>query len=162
MNLRRRPFRPIEIAIALALLGSVLSVAIPSFLRSLHSSRLAEPVAGLARIGAATLALAETHDGAFPISAPMTPDLPPRATVREDPPGTWDHPTWRALNFTPTDGQTPHAFSFGFENHGSVFVATSHGDLDGDGVLSTFEIRGANKQGVLALEPGMYVEDELE
>ena len=44
---------------------------------------------------------------------------------------------------------TPHAFAFAFEslcgNDQSSFVVTAHGDLDGDGLLSTFEIRGSVK-----------------
>jgi hypothetical protein len=43
------------------------------------------------------------------------------------------------------------------------FVATAHGDLDGDGVLSTFEVRGERKPGEDArVLPGMYVDREVE
>ena len=43
------------------------------------------------------------------------------------------------------------------------FVATAHGDLDGDGVLSTFEVRGERIPGQPArVLPGMFVEQELE
>jgi hypothetical protein len=60
-----------------------------------------------------------------------------------DPAGTWDHPTWRRLDFAETD---PHGFSFEFISElgreRSTFIARAHGDLDGDGVTSTFEITG--------------------
>jgi type IV pilus assembly protein PilA len=60
-----------------------------------------------------------------------------------DPAGTWDHPTWRRLDFSQTD---PHGFAFEFESQlgkdRSTFVVRAHGDLDGDGVTSTFEITG--------------------
>ena len=37
----------LEAAVAFSILGSVLAVAIPAFVRDLHGSRFAEPVAGL-------------------------------------------------------------------------------------------------------------------
>jgi hypothetical protein len=44
-------------------------------------------------------------------------------------------------------------------------VAHAHGDLDGNGVVSTFELRGHDVEGDpggAAVEPGLYVEDKLE
>ena len=44
-----------------------------------------------------------------------------------------------------------------------AFVARARGDLDGDGLLSTFEIRGGIAPADKAkLVPGMYVEAALE
>jgi hypothetical protein len=57
----------------------------------------------------------------------------------------------------------PHAYSFAFESNGTGFVARARGDLDGDGTLSTFEVRGVTPPGETPrVEPGMYVEAELE
>jgi hypothetical protein len=61
----------------------------------------------------------------------------------------------------------PHAYSFSFESTsgGRAFVAQARGDLDGDSVLSTFEIRGTMRVGDTekpTVLPGMYVEAELE
>jgi Tfp pilus assembly protein PilE len=53
-----RRFTPVELAIAIAILGSLLAVAVPAFSRDLHASRLVEPTEGLARIGAAAVAYA--------------------------------------------------------------------------------------------------------
>ena len=157
-----RRLSPVELAIGAALLGSVLAVSVPAFLRELHASRLDEPTEGLARIGAAAIAYAEAN-GRFPESAPLTPAVPPRGKKEADPPGTWDTPAWKALGFRPAPEGAPHAYAFSFESNGTSFVAQAHGDLDGDGVFSTFEIRGALKPGEKpALAPGMYVESELE
>jgi hypothetical protein len=45
----------------------------------------------------------------------------------------------------------PHSYSFAFDSVNNKaeahFVATAHGDLDGDGVLSTFQITGESKRG---------------
>ena len=159
-----RRFTPVELAIGVALAGSLAAVAIPAFVRELHASRLVEPTDGLARIGVAAVAYAEQH-GRFPDSVGLTPAVPPRGTKEADPPGTWDAPTWSALGFRPVPEGVPHAYAFSFEapkpNEG--FAAQARGDLDGDGLLSTFEIRGTIRPGEKPqVVPGMYVEAELE
>lgn len=161
-----RRFTPVELAVGAALLGSLLSVAVPAFSRDLHASHLVEPTQGLARLGAAAVAYAEDNQR-FPETAPLTPAAPPRGHKEVDPPGTWDGATWKALGFRPSAEGVPHAFSFSFESTsgGTGFVAQARGDLDGDGVLSTFETRGHTKRGDeehAVVAPGMYVEAELE
>jgi hypothetical protein len=168
----------VEAALGFAILGSVLAVAIPAFVRDLRSSRFAEPTEGLAAIGEAAVAYAASRPvgEAFPPSAPLTPPHPPRGTSAVDPLGTWQNSTWLALGFPPprasgrafADGQ-PHAFSFGFDSAlspaRSGFLAHAHGDLDGNGVTSTFEIRGHDVEGDPggpAVDPGIYVEAKLE
>ena len=157
-----RRFTPVEIAIGLAVIGSIAAVGVPAFVRELHASRFVEPTEGLNRIGTAAIAYA-AENGRFPDSAPLTPPAPPRGKKEADPPGTWDTPTWKALGFRPAPEGVPHAYAFSFASDGSSFVAQARGDLDGDGVLSTFEIRGTAKKGEAPqLVPGMYVESELE
>lgn len=157
-----RRFTPIELAIGASLLGCVAAVAVPAFARELHASRFVEPTEGLARLGAAALAFAEAN-GRYPDSAPLTPSAPPRGTKEPAPPGTWDTPAWRTLDFQPVTEGAPHAYAFSFESDGASFVAQARGDLDGDGVFSLFEIRGGfGPDGKPALVPGMYVEAELE
>jgi hypothetical protein len=160
----------VELAIGFAIGGTLLAVAIPAFVRELHASRFAEPVDGLARLSAAAMEYA--HDRppaeAFPATAPLTPASPPRATEQIDPVGAWDHPTWQALHFRATPEGAPHAFAFGFDTTKqpgrSAFVAHAHGDLNGNGVTSTFEMRGhfAVDEGTPILEPGMFVDREVE
>lgn len=159
-----RRFTPVELAIGAALVGSLLAVAVPAFLRELHASRFVEPTDGLARMGAAAIAYAEANQR-FPDSAPLTPAIPPRGKKESDPPGTWEGATWKALAFRPAPEGVPHAYSFSFESTGagSGFVAQARGDLDGDGIASTFEIRGeARGDQKPSVAPGMYVEAELE
>ncbi len=160
-----RKFTPVELAIGVALGGSLVAVAVPAFLHEMHASRFVEPTEGLARLGAAAVAHADAH-GQFPESAPLTPSVPPRGTKEVDAPGTWDAPTWKALAFRPSAEGVPHAYSFSFESNGGAsasFVAQARGDLDGDGVLSLFEVRGVARAGEPAsVTPGLYVESELE
>ncbi len=149
-------------AIGFAVLGSLVAVAIPAFIRDFHASRLAEPVSGLDRLAKATVAHAASHDGALPGPAPLTPAQVPRGVLVIEAPGTWDHPTWKALAFEPLANNAPHAFSFAYDRVNDTFVAHAHGDLDGDGNTSTFEVRGRIEGGAVSVEPGMVVLSEVE
>jgi hypothetical protein len=72
----------------------------------------------------------------------------PRATLVTDAPNTWNQPTWRLLGFSI---ETPHAYSFQFDSENtpqrSRFTVEAHGDLDGDGVVSTFRTGGSVQPG---------------
>jgi hypothetical protein len=174
---------PIELAIAFALCGALLAVAAPAFVREVHASRLVEPVEGVKRLGSSAVAYAQEHTSttgapgsqtsqaaqAFPPSAPMTPSAPPRGRCEVDSPDAWDTPTWTALAFRPSAPGTPHCFAFAFDNaltpSKSTFRAHAHGDLDGDGIYSTFEITGHFVDGDPrgpTIDPGMLVESEVE
>jgi hypothetical protein len=160
-----RTLSPIEFAVAFAIAGSVLAVAVPEFLHGLHASRLVEPIDGLKRVAASAVAYAsrEGVEPGFPADAPLTPAEVPRGVRVSDPEGTWTHPTWRALDF---GFDYPHAFSFAFAStatpQGGAFRATAYGDLDGDGVRSTFEVQGERDADGARVIPGMYVESEVE
>jgi hypothetical protein len=169
----------VEVAAGVAVLGSLVAIAVPTFLREIKSSRFVEPAEGLAAIAAGAVAYAETHGtkasvaAAFPRSVGLTPATPPAGRLAADLPGTWNDPTWGLLGFPASlqdfrlaDGE-PHAFSFAFDSSlapaRSTFVAHAHGDLDGDGATSTFEVRGQDTtaEGPAVL-PGMFVSAELE
>ncbi len=145
-----RPLSLLEAASGISLLGSILAVSVPAFVKNLHASRLVEPVDGLNRIAGAATALAARNpaESAYPDTVPLTPEHVPRGTPVTDPPGTWDAPTWRLLGFSFT---VPHSYSFGFDSHDApgkaAFHAVAHGDLDGDGLVSTFEITGESADG---------------
>jgi len=128
-------------------------------------------VDGLQRIGAAAVlyGIGRPVGQAFPPSAPATPTTPPRGHCEPDPPGTWDHPTWRTFDFRPVPPDTPHCFSFSFDSNLSpslsTFRAQAHGDLDGDGIPSTFEVTGRHAEGDARgpmLDPGMFIDSEVE
>jgi hypothetical protein len=170
---RRRSWRfsPVELAVAFALAGSLLAVAVPTFVREVHASRLVEPVDGLQRLGAAAVSYGRRHPTSqgFPPSAPLTPGAVPRGTCPPDDPGTWDHPTWKALDFRPAPEGSPHCFAFSFDSSlspaSSTFRADAHGDLDGDGIPSTFEVTGHYVDGDPrgpSLDPGMFIDSEVE
>ncbi len=96
----------------------------------------------------------------FPASAPMTPARVPGARPVTDPPETWTHPSWVALGFSVSD---PHYYSYEFISDGSSFTVRAYGDLDGDGVLSTFERTGhLNAQNEVELSAAVRMVNELE
>jgi hypothetical protein len=159
-----RPLSVLELAAIFAIGGSMLAAAVPSFVSNLHASRMAEPVDALGRLSASAIAASQGKPtaSAFPESAPLTPSTIAAGVQVSDPPGTWDHPTWRALGFA---WDTPHAYSFAFESRNgperAVFSARAEGDLDGDGVTSSFEMDGfstGSTNGVGPLEVWRAVE----
>jgi hypothetical protein len=160
----------LQLAAIFAVGGSVLAAFIPAFFKNLSASKLSEPIEGLDRIVTHAVAYADApgrpDEFAFPPAAPLTPTQVPRGVRAVDPPEAWEHLTWKSLDF---GFDRPHAFSFQFDSlydpvTGMMrFVATSHGDLDGDGVLSTFEVQGVHLRGEPArVLPGMYIEHEVE
>jgi hypothetical protein len=166
-----RRFRALELAIGFALGGSLLAIAVPAFLREVHSSRFVEPVDGLKRISAAAVIYGRGHPVAqgFPPTAALTPTSPPRGRCEVDPPDAWTQPTWRALDFRAAPAGTPHCFAFSFDSAvsptKSTFRAQAHGDLDGDGIPSTFEVTGQYTEGDArgpVVDPGMFVDSEVE
>lgn len=111
-----------------------------------------EPTEGLDRIknGARAFYQNPRHDqqgqrlpARFPRSTARTPAAP-RCEKLATPPGRWQAPGWKELQFAIEE---PHYYSFEFLSSGSglgaVFTARSYGDLDCDGTLSTFELRGS-------------------
>jgi len=146
-----RPLAPLQIVAAISVLGSVLAVMVPAFVRNVHASRLSEPVEGLQRLAAraTSLAAGRPTELAYPPSVALTPSRVPAGQPELDRPGTWEQPTWSFLDFRFTE---PHSFAFAFDSQNtplrSSFEARAHGDLDGDGNLSTFSLGGSLERGL--------------
>ena len=145
-----RSLSAVETVTVIAVAGSVLAATIPAFVTNLHASRLAEPVEALNQIAqrATMHAVGRPAAMAYPGTVALTPSRVPAGQRVVDPSGTWDHPTWRRLDFHLPG---PHYFAYEFETRvvpgGSAFSVRAHGDLDGDGVYSTFEISGESRAG---------------
>jgi hypothetical protein len=156
---------PVELAATVAVLGSVLAVFVPTFVRNVHASRFAEPQDGLKRIAmrATALAAGESPESAYPESVGLTPAQVPQGKPTTDPAGTWEQNTWRKLDFR-LEG--PHYYSFSFESSRAAgvsrFTAVAHGDLDGDGILSTFSISGESKLGAEPTTGPIFMQREIE
>ncbi|MEO8180855.1 MAG: hypothetical protein ABI895_18640 [Deltaproteobacteria bacterium] len=159
-----RPFSLLEAVAAVAVLGSVLAVGVPAFLRNLHASRLVEPMEGLAHIARSAAAVAANAEpAAYPASVGLTPPAVPAGIAVMDPAGTWDQPTWLRLDFR---FSAPHRYSFELESerraHRARFRATAHGDLDGDGQLSDFSVQGEANEGRAPVTYPLEMHREIE
>ena len=157
---------PVEFALVFAIGGAVLAASAPTFLRDLHASRTSEAIDGISRIAARAAALSEGREiaASFPQPAPLTPAEVPRGRAIVDPPGTWDHPTWKELEFSfPNAHYYSFAFDVATDPSRISFKATAHGDLNGDGVTSTFVVEGERRPGQSAVVlPGLHVNREVE
>lgn len=160
-----RSLSPVEAALCIAVAGSVLGVGVPAFFRNLHASRLVEPMDGLERIAraAAERAATEPVSSAYPANAGPTPALVPAGVALRDPPGSWDDPTWVSLGF---GFSTPHRYSFEFESEHrgrrARYRASARGDLDGDGQLSEFSVRGESGEGKAPVTFPLEMHREME
>jgi hypothetical protein len=161
-------FTAVELALGVALLAVLVLVSVRACQKEFTTSRTVEAVDGLERIGAAAIAHARgrTPRDAFPPSAPLTPPVVPRGAPEATATELWEHPTWTALTFRAKPEGIPHWFAFAFDTTSSdaesTFVARAHGDLDGDGIVSTFQVRGSASASGATLHQGMYVEAETE
>jgi hypothetical protein len=160
-----RALTPVEAACIVSLGGSVLAVVVPSFARNVHASYVSEATSGVSRIAARSAELADAagDPSALPDSAPLTPGSVPRGTRVVDPPGLWDHPTWKTLEF---GFDAAHAYSFAFDaeksKEAAKWTARAHGDLDGDGTQSIIQIEGTFRPGSPAALSDMDVQNEIE
>lgn len=160
-----RSLSPVEAAVAVAIAGAVLASGLPAFFGNLHASRLVEPIDGLNRIATRATALAAgvPAAAAYPETVGLTPANVPAGEATTDAVGTWDHATWRKLDF---EWSVPHYFSFAFESRNAVgkavFHARAHGDLDGDGVWSTFAIAGESIDGAEPTTTAIDIHREVE
>ncbi len=172
----------VEVAAIVCVVGVLLAVFIPSFLRELRTSKTSEATENLAllyqRSAAYFVARHAREDlpaqtRCLPPTAGPTPRLPTQEpeevdfTARE----TQGSATWRALSFAPT---TPVRYSYTFEPTASgcnlrspegtyLLTIRAEGDLDGDGERSIFERRArANEEGELEPSDILYVRDRVE
>lgn len=139
-------------------IGVLSAVAIPAFMKYIKKSKTAEgtqflkKMSDAARVYYATPEIAGTSLSAspqtksFPASVGPTPPLGTCCSMGEKcmpDAELWQHPTWQALDFAMRD---PHYYSYEFktENRNGVvsYTALAYGDLDCDGVYSTFSLYG--------------------
>ena len=146
----------IEVALLLCLTGIVLAVFVPTFLRRVRTNKISEASELLQEMSDRTAAYhATSWDGGrrhcLPPGAGPTPAAPTVELTEVDflGPDQTGHETWEALGFQPAQ-PVRYSYSYaptrvgcdliGSNDLGSVSFR-AEGDLDGDGVRSTFERR---------------------
>ena len=158
-----------------AIVGVMSAVAIPAFMKYIKRSKTSEATLNIQNLFDGAVAYAHTRaDKDSPIvpeSTPLTPGNPTQFMCKngqshkyQPTPATFEHPTWQALNFAITN---PFFYAYQFEskNQGgkSMFTVRAVGDLDCDGILSTFERVGyMDELGNISGGTGLVTKDELE
>ncbi|MDP3277637.1 MAG: hypothetical protein Q8Q09_20815 [Deltaproteobacteria bacterium] len=159
------------ISVGMVLIGAI----VPALQRRARAGRTAEAVDRLAllyqhtqtywagqQVGPVAPARSTLHN--LPASTPLTPAIVPAGHAVTDPPETWTSPTWNALEFRFEDS---HYYAYQFDSQGerttAAFTARACGDLDGNGIASTFE-RAGRANGRLELESpdGLWISHAME
>lgn len=146
----------VETALLLCLLGVVLAIFVPTFLRRVRTNKISEAPELLSELSHQTRAYYDTSwssldDHCLPPAAGPTPPTPTVDAREVDFHATEvaGHTTWEALGFQPdrpvrfSYRYLPSAHGCGLTGSGAIesVVFRAEGDLDGDGVRSTFERR---------------------
>jgi type II secretory pathway pseudopilin PulG len=178
--LRRAGLSTLEVATLVSVVGMLLAVALPTLGRTIRPSKLSEASEQLDALYSAVEAYYATPrpaaDGGtahcLPAPAGPTPEAPSDSPVRTDfgAQSAQGASSWQALGFTP--GQplrfrytyTPAAW--GCNRHlteGTPVVLRAEGDLDGDGLYSSFERRAHTlPSGKLQPDGMLHVQDRIE
>ena len=157
--------------------GSILAaVAIPALIDRQHRSKTHEAHNNL-RLMMLSAQDFYRAERVGPDGKPLTPRFPlttsptpPRPFCEDGDDGfvprpeDWQQPGWRELDFA-VEG--PHRYRYEFVSQGegpdAIFTARVLGDLDCDGVLSTFERSGyIDERGDIVTGGGPFIQDELE
>jgi type IV pilus assembly protein PilA len=174
-----RAFTLIELMIVVAIIGMLAAVAIPAFMRYVRRSRTIEATMNLRRLFDASVAYYDreqaTRDGVsvtrqFPATVALTPSsaccVSDPATGKCQPiPSLWKQPTWQALNFGLDD---PYLYQYQYVSTGvgaaAAFTAGAYGDLNCDGIYSTFERNGVTNADGYSVSgaSGLYVWNDLD
>ncbi|MCC7535898.1 MAG: hypothetical protein IT379_06785 [Deltaproteobacteria bacterium] len=177
----RDGFTLVEAAVLVCVVGVVLAVGVPTFLRAFRRSRSSEAVEMLGALAHAAESYYEKRwrrlgerrvSRCLPPAAGPTPETPTvdRVEVDFSAASVEGHETWEALGFDPRGGTR---FSYKFEPVASgcdvvpqpsqhLYRARAYGDLDGDGELSTFERRTRFRDGRLVGASSLWVRDGVE
>ena len=173
-----------------AVVASTLAVvAIPAFVKYTRRAKTTEAIDELDKIykGAAlyyTTPHVDRRGRRLPCQFPASTGVTPRAAtccgalggpdadgddLCDPDPSAWSHATWSALNFQIAQ---PHRYVYSFDSSGTMatagFTATANGDLDCDGIQSTFQRMAFGDPQASAAECSLrgsaafYVEKETE
>lgn len=159
--------------LAVPCIGSVVAIGIPSFHNYVQRSKTQEASAQLTTLFRLSASYYETeHIGpngelltACAVGSGRTSNTPgPQKTVIDVEPGSpFEALGWSALDPIYYQYEIVGVGGCGHGPGENLYTFRAHGDLDGDGVRSLFELAaGTDAQNTLLRVPGVYRENELE
>lgn len=168
----------VEAALIVCIVGIVLAVFVPTFVRRVHTNKILEASELLQDLSARTASYYATtwSDGnrrCLPPAAGPTPTIPTEDAEPVDffDPAAVGHSTWEALGFQP-DRPIRYSYRYepsdsgcglGGEGHDGTVTWSAEGDLDQDSVRSRFEMRATpTLDGALAPEGVLEVYRRVE
>ena len=149
-----------DAAMVIPAIGILSAVAIPAFMKYIRRSKTTEAPMNVRRLADASAAYYEEHHS-FP---PSTEWAPPSTCCHHKggkcPPSAawWRGKTWQSLAFSVDE---PFYYQYRYTNNGEGFVAEARGDLNCDGVFSSYKREGTVEGGAVRITP-LAVERELE
>lgn len=170
-----RGFTLIELMIVVAILGILAAVAIPAFINYMKRAKTSEATVNLKTIYEGTVTYFDAEHAGVSHSLPTAVALTPAAGVSKGTKNVLNaailaefkgDASWLATGFAPNED---FYYSYAFtHNCGAnvcdetgVYTASAQGDLDGDGVNSTF-LRPAEVEDGQLIGGGLSSTDELE
>lgn len=159
-----RGFTMVELMIVVVVMGVLAAVATVRFARYASRSKTAEASHNVAKIyqGQMSRQFAAQERGetpSFANASPLPAAAPTRAKYRANV-AQWEASTaWIAIRFSLN---IPHYYQYASPGGDSAFTARAVGNLDGDGVYSTFERVGARLAGGELQSTALTITNELE
>lgn len=135
-----------------AIVGVMAAVAIPSFMKYVKKSKSTEANIELLRLRTGVENYLIEH-GELPAAAGPSPPLGSCCAAGDSTcipdPAHWANPTWQALRFSIDE---PNRYSYELATAGGGYTVRAYGDLDCDGVYSTFTLSSGSND-VLETDP---------
>lgn len=140
--------------------GAVNGLLQQAFSRYTRSAKTAEARSSVGQIARDLMMFADAESTParrrFPPSSTMVPASV--ASIKGmkymSSPADWSSPSWLAIKFAMTSPQY-YAYSFVTSRDGKTVTVIAQGDLNGDGVLSRFELAGKIVNGVVNIAPSI-------
>ena len=175
---RDEGFTLVELMIVVAIIGVLAALAIYGVSRYLKHAKTAEATRNLGSMetgsknqfqqetdtsGIGTGPFVHTFCPNSAINPPST-GLPAAAKIKA-PPADWGDPAWQCLKFSINE---PQFYRYTYVGNttttgtAATYTATANGDLDGNGVQSTFQLIGAGSQTGDAQRTALLITNEDE